>query len=407
MKQKGNNRLAFVFCLVLAAITWVYVMNTVNPMVTREYRPIPVTLLNLEDITNQGMVVMEPQQPMISVTLQGLRNTLNRVSANQIIAEVDLRGYSEGLTRAPINIRQPAETSVYAASSRDLLLNIEQMVERTLDVDVRFDENAMLQDFKYTQTVEPQTVTFRAPRSLANRVHQAQVHVDTSGQRESFTTNERIELVDADGQIVQGIDLPTETATVSVGVKRLKVVPIVISHTGTLPEGVTMLSERIDPNTVRIQGPDELVQNLESIRTEAIDYSELTTSGQRTVTLQFPDGIAEDEPIDPVYTYTVRTPVEQSFIIGRSAIEMRDTEEGLISRIGEGSPVIIRLTGEEGAVDALEENQVKLYVDLSGLEEGTHNVQVQMEPIEGLRFDESLLPTVPVFLSDSDTETTE
>jgi hypothetical protein len=227
------------------------------------------------------------------------------------------------------------------------------------------------------------------------------------GERESFTITERIELVDVDGKPVQGLEMSTDTVSVSVEVKRVKVVPIVISHTGSLPEGVTIVNERIEPNTIRVQGPDEIVQNLENIRTESIDYSEMNVSGERKVGLQFPEGVTEDETIEPVYTYNVRTPVDRDMIIGRSAIELRNPPEDTNARIGDGNPIVVRLSGEEEDLDALRENQIKLYLDLDGLQAGTHEVQVQMEPIPNLRFDPEAFPEIRVIIDEVTTENME
>lgn len=405
--KKKNERLTFLIALVLAVIAWIYVMNEENPSITREFRPIPVKLLNADELENRDLVIMEPVDPVISVTLSGLRNTLYNINANQIIAEVDLRGYDEGVARAPVHVRQPAETSVYAMSDRDILFTIERIVERTLTVETEVDDNTLERDFKYKHTVEPATITIKGPRSLANRVHEARVIADHSGERESFTITERIELVDVDGKPVQGLEMSTDTVSVSVEVKRVKVVPIVISHTGSLPEGVTIVNERIEPNTIRVQGPDEIVQNLENIRTESIDYSEMNVSGERKVGLQFPEGVTEDETIEPVYTYNVRTPVDRDMIIGRSAIELRNPPEDTNARIGDGNPIVVRLSGEEEDLDALRENQIKLYLDLDGLQAGIHEVQVQMEPIPNLRFDPEAFPEIRVIIDEVTTENME
>ncbi|NLK58219.1 MAG: hypothetical protein GX291_02975, partial [Tissierellia bacterium] len=138
--KKKNERLTFLIALVLAVIAWIYVMNEENPSITREFRPIPVKLLNADELVNRDLVIMEPVDPVISVTLSGLRNTLYNINANQIIAEVDLRGYDEGVARAPVHVRQPAETSVYAMSDRDILFTIERIVERTLTVETEVDD---------------------------------------------------------------------------------------------------------------------------------------------------------------------------------------------------------------------------------------------------------------------------
>lgn len=399
MKTKKNDRLALLASLIFAIILWTYVMNKVNPQITKEFRNIPVTFLNLDDLEQKDLVILEPTQPTVSVTLSGLRNTLYRVTPSQIIAEVNFRGYEEGTLRVPVTVKQPAETSIYAVSSPEIIFTVEKIVERTIEIEPSYGESTPVIDFKYKIATDPDRVTFTAPRTLANRVHRAEVSVDLGGKKDSFTTNQKIRLLDSEGIPVPGITLQQETASVSVEVRRVKEVPIVIAHTGTLPEGTTILQERIEPNTIRVAGPDALIQKLENIRTEPIEYEELTASGQKTVQLQFPEGISEDEVLTPVYSVTVRTPVEQSFVIGRSAIQIRNLGAGLEGTVSEGSSVLVRLTGTEESLAALKENAVNLYVDAQGLKAGKHDLQIKMDAIEGITQEGETLPVISVELT--------
>ncbi len=401
MKWKKSDRIALLTSLVFAIILWTYVMNQENPQMSREIRNIPVTLLNVDDLEQKDLVILEPTAPTVNVTLAGLRNTLYGISPDQIIAEVDLKGYEEGMIRVPVVIRQPAETAVARISTPEILFSVEKIVERTIDIDAMYDEGTPVEDFKYNITTDPKMVTFKASRTLANRVHRAEVAVDLAGKKDSFTTNQKVTLLDSSGAAVPGIDIQDEMASVSVEVRRVKDVPIVIAHTGTLPAGVTIQQERIEPNSIRVAGPDALIQNLESIRTEPIDYADLTASGNKTVQLQFPDGISEDEVLTPVYSVTVRTPVEQSFVIGRSAVQIRNLAQGLHAVIEDGNAVLTRLTGDESKLQDLTEQAVSLYVDAKGLTAGTHEVPVQMDVIEGISREGEELPVVNLIVTDA------
>lgn len=403
MKWKKSDRIALVVSLVLAVILWSYVMNQENPQITREYRNIPVRIVNIEDLIPKELMLLEPTKPQVTVTLSGLRNTLNLISPNQIVAEVDLKGYDEGALRIPVTIKQPAGTSVVAVSDRDILFTIEKIVERSIKIKPHYNDETLAEDFKYSFSVDPQMVSFQAPRTLANRVHSAEVDVDLSGKTDSFTTNQKIKLLDSDGVPVLGITPQEEIAVASVEVKRVKEVPIVIAHSGTLPEGVTVLQEKLEPNTIRVQGADELVKELKNVRTAPIDYAEMTESGQRTVQLQLPEGIAEDESLTIVYTYTLRTPIEQSFVVGRSAIEIKNLENGLEGKLADGNSIMIQLTGDEAALEALTEKALQLYVNADNLAAGTHTVPIQMENITGISIKDGALPNIEITISESAT----
>lgn len=403
IKWKKNDRGALVVCLVLAIALWVYVMNQVNPPMTREYQNIPVNLINTEALESDSLVVMEPEQPTITVTLTGLRNTLNRISASQIIAEADLQGYSEGSVRVPVTIKQPADTAVAQSSQRDVLFKIERMVERNIPATVEILGDTQ-EDYKYNFSFDPEMITINAPRSRANSVHAAVVKVDISEKNESFTSTLPVQLMDADNNEITNLTPKPELVSVSTEVRRVKEVPIVIAHTGTLPGNVTILQESIEPNVIRVVGPDALVSALENVRTEPIDYATMTESGQRNVQVQLPEGIRLDEEPNLTYSFTVRTPVEQSYLIDRSTIDIRNVTEELSASVEQGTSILVKLSGEENVINSLERSAVELFVDASGLGPGEHEVSVQIESIEGLTVDQEQLESVTLLIEENSTD---
>lgn len=398
MKSMNSNRIALILSLLMAVIAWSYVMAEVNPDSRREFRNIPVTLLNADALTQNDLVIVEPEKPMVTVSLLGKRNTLNRIEPGQIIAEANMRGYNEGAVRVPILIREPAETTLYHTSESEIVFTLEKIVERTVPIQVT-TEGVLADDFKYSSSADPNTVTLKGRRSLINRVHKAVLQVDVTEKTESFTGHHKIILLDADDQPVTGIQMDHDTASASVEVRRVKEVPIVLMYTGSLPEDVTVIQEQVEPKTILITGPDSIVSSIENIQTEPINRAELVQSTSRTVALQLPEGVTADESVVPLYTVRLRTPVSQTVLIGRSAIAWKGLARNLVGEVEEGGLIQIRLSGSEETMEALKDSDVHLYFDASGLEAGEHELTVQMEPIEGVQLKEDL-PNLTVTLSE-------
>lgn len=396
IKWKKSDRGALIVCFVMAVALWVYVMNQVNPQITRDFPNIPVTLLHVDALEEDSLLIMQPEKPTVNVTLSGLRNTLNRVSPSQIIAEADLQGYTEGAVRVPVTIKQPADTTIATSSQRDILFSIERVVERTIPINVVTDGTK--EDFKYNFTLEPERITISAPRSKANNVHSAIVNVEVGDRTESFTSTLPIQLLDADKMVVGGVNADADTVSVSTEVRKVKEVPLVIAHTGTLPDQVTILQESIEPNVVLVQGPDEIVSNLENVRTEAIDYASMTESGEREVQLQFPEGVKLVEDTTILYRYTVRTPVEQSYLIDRSTIDIQNLAEGYTANVQDGSSILVKLRAEEAIINELDRSKVRLLVNAQGLGVGEHTLPIQMEPIENVKIDQEQLEEITIVI---------
>src|SRR5690606_6643353 len=106
-KEKKNDLTLKIFALVIAIILWSYVMSEVNPPFTSEFRNVNVDFINESALEKQGLVVMEPKSANIRVSVSGRRSEVLQVSGSDIIAQVDLNGYSEGNVKVPVYVQVP------------------------------------------------------------------------------------------------------------------------------------------------------------------------------------------------------------------------------------------------------------------------------------------------------------
>ena len=101
-------------------------MAKVNPTITREYRNIPVNLRNIENLYKKNLMVIDPKEPRVNVTLRGRRNTLNKITWRDIVLDVNMEEYSETKIMLPIIINIPSETELADISSKNLTFNVDK-----------------------------------------------------------------------------------------------------------------------------------------------------------------------------------------------------------------------------------------------------------------------------------------
>ena len=135
-KAKGNWT-AKLFALIIAIFLWSYVMSEVNPIRTTNYKNVNVTIINIASLDKQGLVVMSPKSPTINVTVSGKKTDMDRFTPANIVAEVDLEGYSEGETKLPINIKlqnTAANVKLENFEPKEILFKIDKVISKEVKI---------------------------------------------------------------------------------------------------------------------------------------------------------------------------------------------------------------------------------------------------------------------------------
>jgi YbbR domain-containing protein len=136
--------------------------------------------------------------------------------------------------------------------------------------------------------------------------------------------------------------------------------------------GYRLLSVTANPPSVLVEGRPALVNRLSSVRTEPIDINGLAQTFEQAAVLALPEGIA----VDPEQTVTVTIEIEP--ILTTSTFirvpERRGLRSGFTATM-EPTQVRVVLFGPLPALDTLAESDVRVILDLFGLEAGTYSIE--------------------------------
>ncbi|PKM70639.1 MAG: hypothetical protein CVU93_01060, partial [Firmicutes bacterium HGW-Firmicutes-18] len=126
-------------CIVAALATWLFVVNEVNPITGKDVTSIPIIVRNAEALEELGLVVAGIDISEIRVTVEGYRNDILNITRNDISAFIDVKGYKEGLNRITVELELPDGVNVVDYSPKQILCELEAVVNRTIDLTVEID----------------------------------------------------------------------------------------------------------------------------------------------------------------------------------------------------------------------------------------------------------------------------
>lgn len=386
-KEKNNNLTIKIFALLIAIVFWSYVMNDVNPRITKEYRNINVVYSQTEQLKKSGIVVTSPEEIKVNVKIAGRRNDILAITDKDITAKVDLSGYSAGKKRVSIDVDVPSKVELVDYSPKEVLFDFDNIVNRERPVTVETTGKVASGYILADKEIRPQSVFIKGPKTLVNRVSEVIAYVDVSESTKDLNVTVPIKLVDVDGKEVNGLEKEPNVVDVFIPVKRVKTVPIEIQTEGSVPQGYEMGNIKVFPSTVKIMGDEDELAAVKSIKTEVVNISTFLEKESVELKLIIPEGIELAEPsIKPSADIDIHKIIEKTMEYNLDEISVNNLGGGLSIDNNATAPSHIAVTvkGSDKIIEPLTKEDLPLFIDLDGLGEGAHTVPVKVNEINGV-----------------------
>ena len=315
---------------------------------------------------------------VVSVTLEGKRSSLAPiVRLRNFDVIVDLTDYEEGDHTVTLEYEGLPENVTAYIEPKEIDVTIESRATEQFGVDIDLvNEDKLPVGYELGEPeIAPETVTLVSSREQIEQVAMVKAFVDVRDLKESIRNKEvPIVVYDAQGNDMN-VRVEPETVTISIPVERpSKTVDLNLETKGDLPDDIEIKNMEI-PSEIEIFGKKELLSEIDQISTEELDMSKIENSGKQKVALDFPDGItSNDDKID------VDIELEQTKQFKEVPIEVIGKDESDVRFVKPKDPEIeVTIKGSDEILKKVNEEDVKATIDLSGLEEGEHKVDVQLE----------------------------
>ncbi len=362
--------LRFLTSLVLALLLWGWVTSVQDPEETERYSGIPIA----EGPLPAGYDIVT-NLPTATVTLTSPRSVLAGIDQSHLKLQLrtdDIEGPGE--YQLPIDLVEPRGVREHEVAPSEVTVNIEETMTRSFPLDYRLPD--LPEDTRQVGDLRPDVseVSVSGARSLVERVATVTLPIDIGTRSDDFRATFEPRAVDADGNEIREVTIEPRSVSVFVPVSaRGKSVAVITQVVGEPANGYEVIDRTVNPPTILIDGPRNLLEDVISVSTSPVDISGATTNVTRRVQIEpLPPGVRILEPsgrnVDVVVQIRQQG-IQQ--VLPSQQVEVVGAEPGLRAAVSPQELALVVVASEE-EIAALERGDIRLQVDVSGLGPGIY-----------------------------------
>lgn len=375
--------------LLFAIALWYYVVSETNPFTTKDFRNIEVTIKNADFIERQNLEIVDPIDPKVSLKIKGNRNSVNDVKASDIEVVADFRGETGDSANIVLDYKVPDDVTVVEKSHDKINFKMDTVETKVMPIEIETLGKLPSENLTITNVeAVPEKVRIKGQSKLINKIGKVQVAVDISTLTKDEKSQEKIEIYDKNGDIMDDFTLDKTNADVNISVshtKQVEIKPVVKNQ----PSGFKISNLVLNKNKVAIVGDEKVLEDISEIETEVIDLKDITNNTVIKTRLVLPKGVSlmGEEKIEAVLNLSedVDNVPNKSYVkkIGDIGILNNEYNNGVVFS-DDITEINIKVYGKKEVLDSLGVDDISLNIDIENLTKGKHELPIKVESIDGV-----------------------
>ena len=226
-----NDRKLIVLSILVAVIMWAFVMTSTNPSLSKTIRNVPLTIKNQEVMQKDGYALVgKDEVASVNVKVEGSRSDLASLSAEDLVASIDLGVPTEGIKTLNVNVDVPSGIRIESVSPSNINLKMEKIVKKDLTVDIKISDR--LKESKIINVSEQSTkkITVSGLRNYVDKVDKIVLNINEEEYLDGKIHDIGVKAVDKNGKTVENVDLSQNDVSISFDVLQSKEVGIELNY---------------------------------------------------------------------------------------------------------------------------------------------------------------------------------
>jgi len=293
---------------------------------------------------------------------------------------VDLTNAKIGKQKVNLKVKDLSDKLKVTLKPASVNVTIQEKITKEFKVDAEINRSQIEEGYSAGQpVVEPNKVKITGAKDVIDRISYVKATLEEKGKlKDTITKEARIQVLDKE---LNKLDVVVDPGTVKVTIpikSITKTVPINVVKKGTAPSGVTIESIELDENEATITGNEDVLKNTENVRVE-VDISKISENTTLTLPVIISNGITKVNPQTVKATVVVKKSEEKT--LSGVPLKIRGLADTYKAEINDPTSHTINLivNGPGGSVAGLRPEDFTVFIDLSGLKEGSHDVKIQVE----------------------------
>lgn len=279
-----NNKFILVLSVIVAVCIWINLSLSDTNESTATVSNIPVQVNLSDEALDNGLQIFSGNDQNASVTVTGNRVTLGSVTADDIIISAPTAGtittsgtYPLSLTSKKANASDNFEITS-SVSPSVITIFVDHFKEASFDVEPKLTYKVS-EGYHADVTLSSDSITVSGPQTEISKISYVSIEGEIKGElKEDTTLDCEVKLYDNSGSELTNnmLTLSETTVTAAFSVMSEKEIPLSVSWDNK-PSGLNVDKYiSISPAKILVTAPKDVLDKLESIPTEKVDFTSLT-----------------------------------------------------------------------------------------------------------------------------------
>lgn len=386
IRRITNNFGLKILAVIFASVLWLVVVNIDDPNTTRTFSA-SVFIENSDYLSGLGKYYeVINNSNTVTFKVSGKRSYLERMSNADFRAVADLETI-DNLERVPIEIMvQRYSGSVTVINKTYYLeLEVEDLISKPFMITVQTDGEVAERHALGETSASPTLLRVSGPASVVNTIDKAVATVDVEGMSQDVTDSVIPVLYDKEGNEVDTKELSYNIQNVMVSMQILdtKDVTLNFQTTGTLPDGYEYVGIEYKPQTVSVKGTAAVLNTVNSITVprEVLNLTDATGDIEKDVDISsyLPEGVSLVNSKDAKISVVVKVEKHErrKFEMPTANITVSNLPGRYDVKFSQET-VKVEIEGLALELDVLDEKELTGSIDVSGMTEGEHTVNLDL-----------------------------
>lgn len=345
----------------------------------------------------------------VTVTLRGPTVHIQQAKLKKDFeVYVNLANAELGSKTVPLLIKDLSDKVKATIDPETIKVTLKEKVTKEFTVEAEYSSNAIEKGYSAgTPKIEPKTVKVTGAKEDIEKIAYVKANVNLDGNtNETVSQQAQVSVLDSSLNKLN-VQVEPETVEVNIPVKRTsKTVPINIVEQGTPPANITIDSITLDKKEATISGPEDVLKEVESTRVE-VDLSTIEKDEELTLPVIISNGVTavdpelvkvtvkvtvgeeeqdEEEQKDPDSEEAAAGENIETKTLSSVPISIQGLNSSLEATIDNprSSSTSLRISGEQNRIRELSASDFNLYLDLTGMDDGDHEVPIKVDGPEDI-----------------------
>lgn len=342
----------------------------------------PVTV-----IYNEESYVVEGVPEKVDITLIGSKSALylaNRSSNNSVT--LDLTDMGVGTHKAKLKYNSASSAIKYKLDPSTVTVKISAKLseERTLSYDL-LNENSLDKRLSISKVdLNTSSVVVKSSKEILDKVSVVKALVDIKNLGVTDAGEYQIEGVklvayDSSGDKLDNVEIVPSSVVATITLNSYSAVkPVKVVTTGKMQSGYAIDSITSSVSSVTVYGSQSVVDSLDYVEAQ-VNVSNLNSNiSNKAYDLTIPTGIRTMSNTTTQISIKVASETQKTIESVPIKIENLSSELNALAVNQENQLIDVYVKGTESVLQSITAEDIRVYVDLSGLGQGTHKVTVQV-----------------------------